>query len=1331
MRLLQSRVADFVAFSARACTAGAVVLAVTVFSPRVAPAVDYTWTGSSNASWRANANWLPNTGFPGFTSGSAVFNDSATFNGAGNGNTTINLGSGTVSGTSILFTSSNAAAYTIGSGGVNAQTLMLSTVGGGAAAAVTMNSDVVQDQTFNATIILGTDVRASTYTFTNNSLTNSLILSGSLVGGYDPAAPTATPGLKSLIFTGAGRATVGGDISWRNPTLLGVTKSGNGILTLSGSNSYTGGTTVNAGMLEFVNRMSFLSGSTSSWTGAALTTAASGTSTFYVGGAGQFTASDIAVISSQTLFAAAGANLGLNTTNAGGNFDMTSPIANAGNGARVPNVVKLGSGNLTLSAANTFSGTLSVQSGTVVGNNANALAAATVALVDTPGSTLDVSGLDQSIGTLVGGGTTGGTVAIGSRTLTIGANSVSGTFLGGFDTSTGNIVKSGYGVQTLGSSLATTFASTTLSQGQLVVAPGGSNTIALGTLSRSAGDSLVVTPGSGSVTATVTLASGLVGPWALTGSGTNLRYLTTSGGTLVAASATGTAANAASLPNDAAANFDLTTGTGATPATVSANTVRYLGGTGTTAPGASFTVNGLMNSGTGTWTIGSANPITIGSTSELVVATNTNAVVISSAIQNNGANPSVLTFASGGGNLTLGGANTFSGDINVAGGSITLAGGTAYQNVNLAGNSLTGTVASGTMTIVGINSGGGGTFTKQGAGTILLTGTSNYTGNTTITTGTLVIGPNAVFNSRGTITNTATTGLVFQSVVSQTWTGGGLTNLTKSGPGTLTLVPTAASQSFTALNVSSGTLAFGGSAFTSQTLSGTIGSGATVNLLGYGEVTAGAITINGGLLQLDANAQIASANAAALTSLTLAGGTVNWLNGASYQLSVPTINATSGTSVMSPFSWRTSGVQGTITVSTGATLLFSGANTGATSAGIIKNGGGLLVMNATQATQVATVINAGTMQQGTANSFGSTGQGLTVNGGVADLNGFALTSGVLTGSAGTVITSGTGGAATYTMSSASSGTFAGVMQDGSGGRLSFTKASTGTQTLTGANTYTGTTTVSGGVLALSGGGSLASSPNAALVLSGGQLDLGTTSLSVGAVTISATAAVNPIVNGSLSGTAYSATFASGTATVAINLGGSGGLAKTGAGTFVLSGSNSFSGGATLGGGVLSLGNANALPASGTMTFTGGTLQYAAAGIPDYSGLIANSTGAISLDTNGQNATWASPLAATNTGGLTKLGSGTLTITGSNLYSGATTINGGALVVGTSGTTALGASTNPLALNGGTLDLGGRSITVGLFTGSAGSTITSSQAGAMTFTASSASSGTYGGSITNG
>ena len=86
-------------------------------------------------------------------------------------------------------------------------------------------------------------------------------------------------------------------------------------------------------------------------------------------------------------------------------------------------------------------------------------------------------------------------------------------------------------------------------------------------------------------------------------------------------------------------------------------------------------------------------------------------------------------------------------------------------------------------------------------------------------------------------------------------------------------------------------------------------------------------------------------------------------------------------------------------------------------------------------------------------------------------------------------------------------------------------------------------------------------------------------------------------------------------------------------------SNGYTGATSIYGGILNLANSAALAGGGNITFGGGTLQYSASNNRDYSGRIVGSSGPISIDTNGVNVTFASGLAGSNTGGLTKIGSG--------------------------------------------------------------------------------------------
>ena len=116
------------------------------------------------------------------------------------------------------------------------------------------------------------------------------------------------------------------------------------------------------------------------------------------------------------------------------------------------------------------------------------------------------------------------------------------------------------------------------------------------------------------------------------------------------------------------------------------------------------------------------------------------------------------------------------------------------------------------------------------------------------------------------------------------------------------------------------------------------------------------------------------------------------------------------------------------------------------------------------------------------------------------------------------------------------------------------------------------------------------------------------------------------------------------------------------GTLTLSGNNSFSGGTKLTGGTVSLGHANAIGTSGTVSFGGGTLQYSASNATDYSDRFSNAASQqYKVDTNSQNVTLASNLTSSG-GSFTKLGAGTLTISGINTYNGATTVSAGQLTI---------------------------------------------------------------------
>ena len=178
-----------------------------------------SWTGANGSTW-ADANWSSSP-----VPGAANNVHTATFNSAGGGQTTINLGAGVTLNT-VLFDTTTAAAYTIGSGAVGSQTLTLENGG-----AITTSSTVVNGQVVNAAVVLGTDRSAQTYTISNNATTPATALT--VAGNITGAASGGTAGAKTLAVLGAGDTDITGGIAQGGATSLAVTKAGTGTLNLA------------------------------------------------------------------------------------------------------------------------------------------------------------------------------------------------------------------------------------------------------------------------------------------------------------------------------------------------------------------------------------------------------------------------------------------------------------------------------------------------------------------------------------------------------------------------------------------------------------------------------------------------------------------------------------------------------------------------------------------------------------------------------------------------------------------------------------------------------------------------------------------------------------------------------------------------------------------------------------------------------------------------------------------------------------------------------------------------------------------------------------------
>ena len=1137
----------------------------------------------------------------------------------------------------------------------------------------------------SAPVTLNGGTLLASNTFTLNSNRQIIIGSG---GGNIQAASGTTLTINGPIVTAPG----GGGLVSFNSAL------NNGTVNLASSgNTYNSGITISQGTVQVGVANAIPNSNPITLTGGG--TLALGSFNDY---AGTVTISGGTITGTGTL-----SSSNFIFTNVSGGSGNINVSASLGGGS----ITQYGNGSTTLSGtSNSFTGPVNVQLGTLIIGAANAIPSG--ASVNLSGGTLQmnynntVAAVNASSGSITGTGTLSSTNF--NFTNSLGTQIIVSAPLGtpGAGATTA-LVQSGAGTTTL-SGANTYSGSTTVSAGTLEV--GALNTIPStstvsvggGTLLMSNADSVgAVNVSSGTISGAGTLTSNAftfsntaanpvtvsapLGGGSVTISGGGLTTLsaanTYTGGTTLASGTLSISAD-----NNLGANASGVTFSGGTllaSGSVELQSSRGIVMTGTgeldAASGFTLAVDGVISS-TGALNINSA--VNTGNVTLKGVNTYSGATTINGgtlAVGVNNALPATSALTMNAGVLALGGFNDTVGAVTINAGSITGSGtlsATGYTFNNPLGTN---------VTVSPVLAGVGAAYAQIGSGTTTLNNVNTFTGTTSLTNGTVILGTlNALLASTEVDLNggALSIGNINQNFTAIKFYGGAINGT----GGQLN-----ASSGFNFANTSNLTV--------NVILAGTGGvtesGSAKTTLLGANTYT-GTTTVNSGVLEIGATNTISnSINGAVLAgNLVMNGGTL--LMTASNAVNSVVINGGSitGSGTLRSPSFVLNNVSA---VSLSAPIGGDSNNSGALSGvSLSQTGVGTTTLGANNTFTGSVNVSAGTLVVGTANAIPS-GASVNLSGGTLQMN-YNNTVAAVNASSGSITGTGTLSSTNFNFTN-SLGTqiivSAPLGTPGAGATTALVQSGAGTTTLSGANTYSGSTTVSAGTLEV---GALNTIPSTSTVSVGGGTLLMSNADSVGAVNVS-----SGTISGAGTLTSNAFTFSNTAAnpvTVSAPLGG-GSVTISGGGLTTLSAANTYTGGTTLASGTLSISADNNLGANASgVTFSGGTLLASGSvELQSSRGIVMTGTGELDAASG---FTLAVDGVISSTGALninSAVNTGNVTLKGVNTYSGATTINGGTLAVGVNN--ALPA-TSALTMNAGVLALGGFNDTVGAVTINAGS-----------------------------
>ncbi|EAQ2766699.1 autotransporter outer membrane beta-barrel domain-containing protein [Salmonella enterica subsp. enterica serovar Oranienburg] len=975
-----------------------------------------------------------------------------------------------------------------------------------------------------------------------------------------------------------------------------VVKSGDETLTLSGANSYTGGTTISGGTLVATNVEALGTGNVTDNATLELNTGGdftnnisgsgqvvkSGDKTLTLSGANSYTGGT--TISGGTLVASNVDALGSGDVTDNATLEMNTGGDFANNIGGTGSVVKSGDKTLTLSGANSYTGGTTISGGTLVASNVEALGTGSV----TDNATLELNTGGDFDNAISGSGQV---VKSGDKTLTLsGANSYSGaTTISGGTLIAANVNALGTGAIDNRASLLLD-ASGQFTVTDLTTESGGNTEIGAGstlqatTLTQKSDSTLTINLDSNTADPVIHAASqvSLAGTLDITGVGDV-------------------------LDSDPASTDDLDTFTLIASDKTIAGDFEKLTVAGMDADLADFiTVDGRIDD-TGkqyelttalTWYADRDDAVTDAhGTFNLTNADGSFAV--NTVLENVDAtlDPANATgwdgtslIKQGAGTLILNAENTYTGGTTISGGTL------VATNVEALG--------SGDVTddaTLELNTGGtfdnaisgSGQVVKSGDKTLTLSGANSYSGGTLISDGTLIAGRVDVLGS-GDVTDNATLEMNTGGTFSNTISGSG--QVVKSGDDALTL---------SGVNTyTGGTLISGGTLIASNVEAlgtGDVTNNATLELNTSGDFD-NAISGSGNVVKSGADTLTLSGSNTYTGGTLISGGTLVASNVETLGTGDVTDNATLALNAGGDFTNNIGGT-GRVEKSGDKTLTLSGSNT-YTGGTLISSG--TLVANDVNALGTGDVTDNATLALNTGgdftNNIGGTGRveksgddALTLSGSNTYTGGTLISGGTLV--ANDVNALGTGDVTdNATLMLNTGGDF--INNIGGTGRVE--KSGDGTLTLSGANSYTGGTLISGGTLvandvnalgtgditdnatlalntggdfnnAIGGSGKVEKSGDGTLTLSGANSYTGGTLISGGTLVASN---VEALGTGNVTNNA----------TLALNTGGdfdnvisgSGQVVKSGDDTLTLSGANTYTGGTTINGGTLVASNVNAL-----------------------------------------------------------------------------------------------------------------------------------------------------------